>query len=261
MVSWPVLGEGPVEVSEVNLRKTRLDPIDKTVNTQPLAVCRSDGVEIELGIDVQIPKLDQVDPVPAEKADTRIAGKVFAENAAEAGVNFVGLTCHCLDVAYYNTMVQHVRNKAQVLFVTTTQLMQALLDWFPDQDVHILIDRQGGRVHYREHLLRSFPEMELRIILESEQRSAYELRSRSRVVQLSFEVGADERHFAVSLASMVSKYVRELLMERVNRYFAKMSPDLKPTAGYWKDGLRFLEDVQTQLPDFAIDRHRLVRSR
>jgi hypothetical protein len=81
------------------------------------------------------------------------------------------------------------------------------------------------------------------------------------VVQLRFEVGADERHLAVSLASMVSKYVRELLMERVNRYFATKSPELKPTAGYWKDGLRFLEDVRRQLPDFEIDQHRLVRCR
>ena len=177
------------------------------------------------------------------------------------GVKLVSLASHCLDVAHYNTLIRNVRNKAQVLFVTTTRLMQGLLECFPGQDLCILIDRQGGRVHYREHLLRSFPGMELRIVQESEQQSAYELRSRSQIVTVRFEVGADGRHFAVSLASMVSKYVRELLMERVNRYFAQMSPNLKPTAGYWKDGLRFLEDVRSQLPDFEIDRHRLVRSR
>jgi len=124
-----------------------------------------------------------------------------------------------------------------------------------------LIDRQGGRVHYREHLLRSFAGMELRIVQESEQRSAYELRCGSRKVHVSFEVGADDCHFPVALASMTSKYVRELLMENVNRHFAELSPNLKPTAGYWKDGLRFLEDLRKQLPDVPIDRHRLVRCR
>jgi len=40
-----------------------------------------------------------------------------------------------------------------------------------------------------------------------------------------------------------------------------MSSDLKPTAGYWTDGLRFLEDLATRLPDFQIDRDRFVRCR
>ena len=199
--------------------------------------------------------------LPIDQPDLRIAAKVFAEDLQAAGMRLVVLMSQCLDVGHYNTLVERIRNKSQVLFVTTTRLMQHLLDRFPDQDVHILIDRQGGRVHYREHLLRSFPEMELRIIQESEQRSAYALHGRCRTVRVSFEVGADGRHLPVALASMVSKYVRELLMDSMNRYFLGMRPELKPTAGYWQDGLRFLEDVRTQLPEFEIDRRRLVRCR
>jgi ribonuclease HII len=199
--------------------------------------------------------------LPFDRADLRIAAKVFGEDTEASGVRLVGLASDCLDVAHYNTLIERVRNKAQVLFVTTTRLMQNVLDRFPEQDVHILVDRQGGRVHYREHLLRSFPEMELRIIQETEPRSAYVLRGRSRAVHVSFEVGADERHFPVSLASMVSKYVRELLVECMNRYFAGMSSDLKPTAGYWTDGLRFLDDLAKCVPTLQIDRHRLVRCR
>jgi len=200
-------------------------------------------------------------PLPVDRADLRIAAKVFGEDTETVGVRPVAVASHCLDVAHYNTMIQNVRNKAQVLFGTTTRLIQSMLDRFPEHDAHILVDRQGGRVHYREHLLRSFPEMELRIIQESERCSAYALRSRSRAVHMSFEVGADERHLPVSLASMVSKYVRELLMDSVNRYFARMSPSLKPTAGYWTDGLRFLDDLARCVPDLQIDRHRLVRCR
>jgi ribonuclease HII len=195
------------------------------------------------------------------QADLRIAAQVMGDDMAQAGVKLLRLHCRCLDVGHYNTLVGHMRNKSQVLFVATTQLLQKLLDECPDPEVRILIDRQGGRVHYRENLLRSFPGMELRIIHESEQRSAYELRTHNRRVELSFEVGADEHHLAVSLASMVSKYVRELLMESMNRYFLKMSPDLKPTAGYWTDGLRFLEDLARRVPDLQIDKHRFVRCR
>jgi ribonuclease HII len=200
-------------------------------------------------------------PLAGERADLRIAAKVFGEDMETSGARLVRLATDCLDVAHYNTLVERVRNKARVLFMTTTRLIQNLVDQFPQGDVHILIDRQGGRVHYREHLLRSFPEMELRIIEETEQRSAYALTGRSRVVYLSFEVGADERHLPVSWASMVSKYVRELLVACMNGYFAGMNPDLKPTAGYWTDGLRFLDDLARCVPDLEIDRHRLVRCR
>ncbi|UCD51721.1 MAG: hypothetical protein JSW27_03640 [Phycisphaerales bacterium] len=200
-------------------------------------------------------------PLTGERPDLRIAAKVFGEDMDTSGVRLAHLTTDCLDVARYNGLIERVRNKAGVLFMTTTRLIQNLVDRFGRQDVHILIDRQGGRVHYREHLLRSFPEMELRIIAETEQRSAYALACRARVVYLSFEVGADERHLPVSLASMVSKYVRELLVECMNSYFAGMSPDLKPTAGYWTDGLRFLDDLARCVPDLQIDRHRLVRCR
>jgi hypothetical protein len=65
----------------------------------------------------------------------------------------------------------------------------------------------------------------------------------------------------VALASMVSKYVRELLMECMNNYFVALDANLKPTAGYWKDGTRFVEELRQRLPDLKIDGHRLIRCR
>ncbi len=197
----------------------------------------------------------------SDQPDLRIASGVFADDMESSRAKLVGLSSFCLDVGHYNTLIDLMKNKSQVLFTTTTRLLQGLMDRFADQDIHILIDRQGGRVHYREHLLRSFGQMELRIVQESERRSAYVLRGRSRCVHLSFEVGADDRHLAVSLASMVSKYIRELLMECMNAYFAGMSPELKPTAGYWTDGLRFLDDLNKCVPGLQIDRSRFVRCR
>lgn len=200
-------------------------------------------------------------PLPSDEADLRIASGVFADDMTTSRAKLVGLSSFCLDVGYYNRLIDVMKNKSQVLFVTTTRLVQDLMDRFADQDLHILIDRQGGRVHYREHLLRSFGSMELRIVQETERRSAYVLRGRSRCVHLSFEVGADERHLPVSLASMVSKYIRELLMECMNGYFVGMNPELRPTAGYWTDGLRFLDDLTRCVPGLQIDRDRFVRCR
>jgi len=193
--------------------------------------------------------------------DVSIASKVFAEDLKTHEAKLVHLRSCCLDVAYYNTMVGHVRNKAQVLFIAVTQLIQDILDRFPDGDVRIQVDRQGGRTHYRENLLRSFPGMDLRIMQEGTETSVYELRTGGRTVRLSFEVKADDLYLPVSLASMVSKYIRELLMECMNEYFVAMDADLAPTAGYWKDGTRFVEELHKRLPHVEIDSHRLVRCR
>jgi len=193
--------------------------------------------------------------------DGKIAAKVFADDAQAQGAKLVHLRSCCLDVAYYNHMVSHVKNKAQVLFIAVTQLIQDLLNRFSDEVVYILVDRQGGRAHYRENLLRSFSGMDLRIVDESPQASVYELRTAGRLVRLSFEVEADDRYLPVSLASMVSKYLRELLMERMNEYFVGFSASLKPTAGYWKDGQRFVEDLHKHLPQLEIDNHKLIRCR
>jgi len=194
-------------------------------------------------------------------ADLKIAARVFANDLEAQGAKLVLLRSCCLDVAYYNTLVNRVKNKAQVLFIAVTQLMQSLLDRFPDEVIQIQVDRQGGRAHYRENLLRSFPGMDLRIVQEGDRSSTYELRTGGRVVRLSFEVEADDLYLPVALASMVSKYVRELLMACMNEYFVDLSENLKPTAGYWQDGQRFVEDLRRHLPHVAIDSHKLIRCR
>jgi ribonuclease HII len=197
----------------------------------------------------------------AGPADRKIAAKVFANDLEAQGAELVHLRSCCLDVAYYNSLVSRMRNKAQVLFLAVTQLVQGLLDGFPDEVIHVQVDRQGGRAHYRENLLRSFPGMELRIVQEQDEASTYELRAGNRLLRLSFAVGADDRYLPVSLASMVSKYLRELLMGCLNDYFVALNAALKPTAGYWQDGQRFVEDLQKHLPGVVLDRHKLVRCR
>lgn len=80
-------------------------------------------------------------------------------------------------------------------------------------------------------------------------------------MRLHFLVGADERLLPVSLASMVSKYLRELLVGNINRYFVGFHTDLRPTAGYWKDGLRFIEDLKRNVPHIPFDSNQLIRCR
>jgi len=200
-------------------------------------------------------------PILIDAADKELASAVLADDLASNGIELLELKSCCLDVAYYNKMVGTVKNKASVLFTATSQLIKNAFDNFAGDDLQIMIDRQGGRVRYRKVLQRMFPDMKLKIIRESQKDSSYELQNNGKFMRLHFVVGADDRFLPVSLASMVSKYLRELLVYNINRYFSGFGADLKPTAGYWKDGLRFIQDVNTNLPHVKYDNNQLIRSR
>jgi ribonuclease HII len=194
-------------------------------------------------------------------ADIAIASAVLKDDLASNGMELLVLKSRCLDVAYYNRMVSAVKNKASVLFTAACQLVKSAYDNFGDDDLQIIIDRQGGRVRYRKMLQRMFPDTELRILKEGPLLSSYELEADGRQMRLHFLVGADDKVLPVSLASMVSKYLRELLIGDMNRYFAGFHTGLRPTAGYWKDGLRFVEDLKKIIPNIQFDTNQLIRCR
>jgi len=197
----------------------------------------------------------------ADGADREIASAVLTDDLNSNGMELLAMESCCLDVAYYNKMVAAVKNKANVLFTATSRLIKTAYDDFGGDDLHIMVDRQGGRVHYRRNLQRMFGDMELKILRESPTTSSYELRANGKAMRLHFVVGADGRFLPVSLASMTSKYLRELLIGNINRYFNGFGADLKPTAGYWKDGQRFIQDIKTSLPHVHFNNEQLIRCR
>ena len=200
-------------------------------------------------------------PLSVNDADINIASSVMVEDLTSNGMKLLDLKSCCLDVAYYNQMVAAMKNKANVLFSVTSRLIKRAYDHFSEDDLHIIVDRQGGRIRYRKNLQRLFDDLALRILHESPATSSYELQANHRRMRVHFVVGADGRFLPVSLASMVCKYLRELQISNINRYFTGFSGDLRPTAGYWKDGLRFIEEIKTNLPHVKFNSAQLVRCR
>jgi ribonuclease HII len=200
-------------------------------------------------------------PLAGDETDIGIAANALTHDLKRQKMAFLGVKSRCLDVAYYNERVEIVRNKSNVLFTETCCLLQQALEQDVDEDLQVVIDRQGGRIHYRESLLRMFPGADLTILRETEQMSSYEMTTQNRRVRLHFVVKADARCLPVSLASMVSKYVRELMMKRLNDYFVSFCPTLKRTAGYWQDGQRFVQDLKQQIPEKMPDKESFIRCR
>jgi ribonuclease HII len=76
-----------------------------------------------------------------------------------------------------------------------------------------------------------------------------------------FEPEADRNCLAVALASMVSKYLREVLMERFNRFWQERVPGLRPTAGYPSDAARFFAAIGPARQQLGIAENDLWRTR
>jgi ribonuclease HII len=211
----------------------------------------------------EYPWYKQVDDylLGGDDADVAIAASMLRADLASQHIELVGLKCRCLEVAHYNRLVSAIKNKAKVLFTAVAELMQAAIAESGGEDLEIVIDRQGGRSHYRRQLQLMFGDSQLRIVHEDQSRSSYEMKTGQRKIRVHFIVGADSRYLPVSLASMVSKYVREVLVDNINRYFTGFNSAVRPTAGYWKDGLRFIEDIKTHIPQVNFDANQLVRCR
>jgi ribonuclease HII len=67
------------------------------------------------------------------------------------------------------------------------------------------------------------------VVEEGRGRSEYALPGLGRI---AFVRDADDRHMLVSMASLVGKWVRDLLMARIVRYHREVEPDLPDASGY-----------------------------
>jgi hypothetical protein len=204
---------------------------------------------------------DLTSPLPAVCQPAGLATQCNAlrHSLTACGGRFLGAMCEPLLEGHYNRLVDKTRNKSVVLLGLTLRLIQRIASAHPGRPVRFCIDRQGGRTNYGRWLMTSFEDYELKIIEESGDRSAYQMVRRPAEWQVEFAKSGEERHLPVALASIFSKYVRELFMERFNRYWLQHLPDLKPTAGYYTDGMRFLGEIGPHLERLGIDRSVLVR--
>jgi len=193
--------------------------------------------------------------------DISIAGNVLKKDLASNNIKLVELKSRCIDVGRYNQMVNTTGNKSSVLFSTAAALIQKAWDSFAGEGLQIIIDRHGGRVRYGRILQRAFGALDLTILRESKVVSSYLLCDKDRYMKLHFVTKGDEKYLTTALASMVSKFVRELLIDNINCYFRSFHKDLKATAGYYQDGRRFIRDLQSKTPRIEYDKNKLIRCR
>jgi ribonuclease HII len=204
-------------------------------------------------------KLDQT-ALPATE-DISIASGVFQRTLVQNQMRLLWVQTRFLEAGHYNQQLGKIKNKSRVLFIELCALVHHIFKNFHDGDgpMQFLIDRQGGRIQYHLELMKMFPGMELTVLTQSDTLSSYEMTDGKQSMRLHFAIEADSKFLPVSLASMASKWTRELLMEELNRYFVGICPGIKPTAGYWQDGQRFIADLHKIPLGQTLDKTKLIR--
>jgi hypothetical protein len=206
---------------------------------------------------------DDTEPFPLElqAAAVRVLANGLKAEMERTKIHCVYLNGRVLPERQYNRMVDLTRNKASVLFTQAAIHLDHLIKTFGKSGLVIFCDRQGGRSSYGSLLRLMFDEWSLEVVKETDGHSEYQLHQHPHVVRILFCEKAEAQCLPVAMASMLSKYLRESLMRRFNSFWQAHLPQLQPTAGYYTDGMRFLDDIKAKRVELGVEDCDLIRSR
>ncbi len=197
---------------------------------------------------------DHAPAVPRETAcgEAAALGAALREGLASAGVGLVDLRSVLVFPARFNRMLDEHGSKGEALSHQTLALAARLIDRLPGGPITVVCDKHGGRGHYRDLLADHFPDWFIEVRGEGRARSVYRFGPDTRRIEFRFEAGG-ESCLATALASMTSKYLRELAMEAFNKFWAAQVPSLRPTAGYPEDARRFRKAIAARQAELGIE--------
>jgi hypothetical protein len=207
----------------------------------------------------ELPALPEA--VPRESLE--LSAALLARALARSGLALVDAGVRLAPADELNASFAATGNKAASVWTLVVEVLRHAWGRRTGADLRVTVDMLGGRRRYGGLLARAFPEASAELVQEARGRCAYRLAARdgSGTMQLEFRVGADRACFEVALASCFAKYARELEVQAFNAFFARLQPDLAPTAGYRGDGARWLAAAAPALERSGLPREALVRAR
>jgi ribonuclease HII len=198
-------------------------------------------------------------PLSGEAGEHRIAAAILDRSLEAAGIELGLMRCEVIHPHQINAASRSRERKSDLNLGAALRLAESIRIAHPEDHPRVVIDRQGGRSSYREHLALAWPDARIQVLGETGRISRYRVEGPEGLLTISFEAESEQNHLPVALASMIAKLVRELHMIRLNRFFATQIPELKPTAGYVQDGRRFMQEVGGLVKSMKLDETRLVR--
>jgi ribonuclease HII len=177
-----------------------------------------------------------------------------------AGMRLVALASRAVFPERFNESTDRLGNKSEVLSKVTLQLVADMLAQCAGEPALVVCDKHGGRNFYGRLLQQQFPDTLVEVRGESSAESIYRWGTEPARVEVRFRAGG-EAFLPAALASMTSKYLRELAMRAFNDFWCARVKDLAPTAGYPQDARRFAAAIRAEQASLGIDDRVLWRVR
>lgn len=189
------------------------------------------------------------------------AAGLFDQACAKAGVSGRICRSRLVGAPRFNALVDRFDSKGAVLAIGLVELLRAVLEQEPAENVNVVVDKHGGRNFYGAMLQELSPDAWVVPLVEGAERSLYQILLPGRSLHVTIRPEADATSFEVALASMISKYVRELCMVEFNAFWCAQVPDLPPTAGYPGDSTRFYKAIRPAMRRLKLKPDTLWRKR
>ncbi|MFK7765714.1 MAG: hypothetical protein AB8B55_00630 [Mariniblastus sp.] len=198
-------------------------------------------------------------PIKADVDRIQDLSDQFLAAAETASCSLIELQCVAVFPPEFNTKIEQFGNKATLLSTETLKIVRSLMD-LADDDLEIGCDKHGGRSKYAGLIQSLLTKEFVSIGEETSDISDYCFRENNRDVAIRFQAKG-ESFLPTALASMVSKYVREIFMILWNDFWKTYVPTIKPTKGYPLDAKRFKAEIELFQFDMGIDDHSIWRNR
>jgi hypothetical protein len=203
-------------------------------------------------------------PVPCQLVGEELPPEVerFARSCADAGVSGWRISAAVVCPPRFNALTEAADSKGAVLGHALGRLLRCTRDALPaGEGASFFVDKHGGRNSYAPFIQDAVAGGAVVVREEGMHRSTYDVLGLDREMRLTFQPRCEEACFCVALASMASKYLRELLMREFNQFWQEQVPGLKATAGYPGDAARFLQAIRAAAERLGIPEAALWRCR
>lgn len=201
-------------------------------------------------------------PIELDAEQMAQSSQALREVSAARAIQWGAIRSIVVCPAQFNALTASWKSKAGSMIYALHALIQQCRDAIPEGDsIRFYVDKHGGRNAYAALLQEGIPDGFVIAEQEGALMSLYRIHGIPSEVRISFQPRADAEHFCTAVASIVSKYLREVLMMELNRFWNEHIPELRPTAGYPVDALRFLEDIRPTMQNLDIEESTVWRDK
>jgi hypothetical protein len=219
---------------------------------------------LETGVLVPLRTLKKkVSPIANDEQRLDRLASTFEKILQQHHVQLLDMQSRSIEPEEFNSLLDRFHSKGTLLSHVTLRLIaDAIPTLMQDGNdpVLILCDKHGGRNRYLDVLSEFFPGEWIHAVQESRASSIYRWTMEGRQWEFRF-LAKGESQVPVALASMLSKYHRELAMIQFNAFWQSHVPHLQPTAGYPQDAKRFKQQIAATQQKLGIAEDHLWRKR